>query len=145
MTRLMTLFAMLMLVVMTGCQGGTRVIKDGFTARQVTEEDMRFLRSTRSWDTYCRWDQLMMEPSSGNWYCPPDSGKDAFNTKVESVKIDPAKADAVISAAIHGLFFFGGMGVLGATMPETQVVQNGPTIRSSTTVLGGPVHPGVAP
>ena len=36
MQRLMTLFAMLMLVVMTGCQGGTRVIKDGFTARPIT-------------------------------------------------------------------------------------------------------------
>ena len=145
MRRLMTLFAMLMLVVMTGCQGGTRVIKDGFTARQVTEEDMRFLRSIRSWDTYCRWDQLMMEQSSGNWYCPPDSSKEAYNTKVEAVKIDPAKSDAVISAAIHGLFFFGGMGLFGALVPETTVVQNGPTIRSSTTVLGGPVHPGVAP
>ena len=146
MTRQLTLFALLGLaLLLTACQGGTRVIKDGFTARQVTEEDMRFLRSTRSWDTYCRWDQLVMEQSSGNWYCPPDASKDAFNTKVESVKIDPAKADAVISAAIHGLFFFGGMGLFGALAPETTVVQNGPTIRSSTTVLGGPIHPGVAP
>ncbi len=143
--KTLCVLSLCLLAGLTGCQGGTRVIKDGFTARQVTEEDMRFLRSTRSWDTYCRWDQLMMEQSSGNWYCPPDSSKEAYNTRVESVKIDPAKADAVISAAIHGLFFFGGMGLFGALVPETTVVQNGPTIRSSTTVLGGPVHPGVAP
>lgn len=49
MTRQMRLVALLGVALLTGCQGGTRVIKDGFTARQVTEEDMRFLRSTRSW------------------------------------------------------------------------------------------------
>ncbi len=140
--RAMILGLCAMVLMLTGCQGGTRVIKDGFTARQVTEEDMRFLRSTRSWDTYCRWDQLVMEQSSGNWYCPPDS---TYTTKIESVKVDPAKADAVISAAIHGLFFFGGIGLFGALAPETTVVQNGPTIRSSTTVLGGPIPGGVAP
>lgn len=133
--KTLCLMSLCLLVGLTGCQGGTRVVKDGFTARQVTEEDMRFLRSTRSWDTKCRWDQLIQERSSGNWYCPPE---EEFKTVAYATHVDPSKSDAVISAAIHGLFFFGGMGLLGATMPATQVSQSGPTINEtfSTKYIG---------
>ena len=124
----------MVLVVMTGCGGGTRVVKDGFTARQVTEEPIRFLRSTRSWDSKCRWDQLQMEKASGDWFCPAEADKDAFNTVAYPAKADPSYASAVIPAAIHGAAFLGGMGLLGALMPATQVTQGGQSASSTTTI-----------
>ena len=137
----------LCLVSLVGCQGGTRVIKDGFMARQVTEEDMRFLRSTRSWDTECRWDQLIQERSSGNWYCPAPATKEDYNTRVYQAHVDGAKSDVVLGAAIRGLAFVAGMGTLGAVMPGMNVSQSvaGSPIRTSTLVVNGAVPGGVAP
>lgn len=144
-----TILAVLCLVSLVGCKGGTRVVKDGFMARQVTEEDMRFLRSTRSWDTECRWDQLVQERSSGNWYCPAPATKEDYNTRVYQAHVDAPKSDAVLGAAIHGLFFVAGMGTLGAVMPGMNVSQNsvvnGSPIRTSTLLVNAPVPGGVAP
>ena len=145
--RYLALFALIATIMLSaGCGGGTRVIKDGFNARQVTEEPIRFLHSTRSWDTTCRWDQLMMEKGSGSWFCPPEGN---FDSHVMVAHIDPPKSDAVISAAIHGLFFVGGMSALGALMPATQISNSqsvgGQTIRTSTVCVGCPTPGGVAP
>ena len=134
MRSLMVGLCAVVLVAATGCGGGTRVIKDGFTARQVTEEPIRFLRATRSWDTDCRWDQLQMEKSSGDWFCPAKADKDAYNTVVWPARTDPSYASAVIPAAMHGAFFLGGMGLLGALMPATQVTQGGQSASSTTTI-----------
>lgn len=62
-------------------------------------------------------------------------------------QVAPAKSDAVISAAIHGLFFVGGMSALGALMPAQQVTQSvgGQTIRTSTVCAGCTTPGGVAP
>ena len=139
-----TLGMVLVLLGVSGCGGGTRVIKDGYNARQVTEEPIRFLHSTRSWDTTCRWDQLIMD-KQGDWFCPPEEN---YKTHVAQIpQVAPAKSDAVISAAIHGLFFVGGMSALGALMPAQQVTQSvgGQTIRTSTVCTDCTTPGGVAP
>ena len=145
--RYLALFVLIATIMLTAaCGGGTRVVKDGYNARQVTEEPIRFLRATRSWDTTCRWDQLVMD-KQGDWFCPPEEN---YKTHVAQVPLaSPAKSDAVISAAIHGLFFVGGMSALGALMPATQVSNTnsvgGQTIRTSTTCIGCETPGGVAP
>jgi hypothetical protein len=80
----MTLFAMLMLVVMTGCMmpPKTTVTKDGFMARMKTTEKHRAI--IEDYDVYrtdCRWDQQMKD-KDGEYYCPPPATKEAYDSHV---------------------------------------------------------------
>ena len=118
MQRLMTVFAMLMLVVMTGCMmpAKTKVTKDGFMARQKTTSEHRAI--VEGYDVYqtdCRWDQQAKD-KDGEYYCPAPATKDGYDSHVylaqymESVldKWGPEvlKAGAMVGSAsilMHGL------------------------------------------
>ena len=84
MQRLMTVFAMLMLVVMTGCMmpAKTKVTKDGFMARQKTTSEHRAV--VEGYDVYqtdCRWDQQAKD-KDGEYYCPAPGTKEAYDSHV---------------------------------------------------------------
>lgn len=61
------------LVFLSGCVGGTKVTKDGFLARQVTnEENYNPMTPTNQWKTTCPWKERQYDKEDNAWYCPPE-------------------------------------------------------------------------
>ena len=151
MQRLMTVFAMLMLVVMTGCvnRGNLRVERagealdifhNGKDIEQIHTVDARWGRQGRAASTECKPSQLSHDEFWGIPTCPSKYdqhatlGVDAGRTQTASYK------DLVVPAAISGLFQVAAFGTFAAVMPRTDVNvrQTGTTINEifSTKYIG---------
>jgi len=114
MQRLMTLFAMLVLVVMTGCMMPmkTKVTKDGFTARQKTTESHRAI--VEDYDVYrtdCRYDQLAKD-KDGEYYCPADASKEGYNSHVQLAQYMESVLDKWGPEALKAGVFLGSAGLI---------------------------------
>ncbi len=81
----MSCLCLCLLVVMTGCMmpAKTKVTKDGFTARQKTTEAHRAI--VEEYDVYrtdCRYDQLALDKTDNQYYCPGDATKEGYNSHI---------------------------------------------------------------
>ena len=75
----------LLLVMTSGCMipKKTAVTKDGFTARQKTTSEHRAI--IEDYDVYrtdCRYDQLALDKTDNQYYCPGDATREGYNSHV---------------------------------------------------------------
>lgn len=156
--KTLCLMSLCLLVGLTGCANrGSLEVKKAGESLGIYHEGKRIKQRhvvESGWSTpgdvsyiSCRPEQLAFDAFWGIPTCPDTIEHHApLSVEIGRAQIASYK-ELVLPAAIHGLAFIAGMGTLGAVMPGMNVSQSnaGPTIRSSTTVIGGPIHPGVAP
>lgn len=151
MRRLMTLLAMLMLVVMSGCMipAKTTVTKDGFMARMKTTEKHRAI--VDDYDVYrtdCRWDQRMKDKDD-QYYCPPPATKEAYDSHVYMASAHQSVVETYGPALISGSALIAGAGMMMHGLQTQAVspgVQQGGNSISTINVCGtGPAFVGMKP
>ncbi len=84
MTRVATTLCLSLLVSGCAMPAKTVMTKDGFTARQKTTEAHRAV--VGDYDVYrttCRYDQLALDKSDNQYYCPGDASKEGYNSHVQ--------------------------------------------------------------
>lgn len=136
MTRLMTIFAMLMLVVMTGCAGYFRHHDLGDDTIQEYIKPAEFLTGGFVDRVKCPTSKRKQHKDAVKYpntlVCPGTVGSDAY--LAWQVNVDEKKesyGDKALSAAMHGMSFLPAAAVIGVSMPSTHVNQSGPTINET--------------
>lgn len=152
MQRLMTWFALLMLVVMTGCverldhfHRGNKVIE-----RHYIPGDWSIPGDVSK--TECRPDQMEWSTFWGKKVCP-DTIENNAPMAVERGSVQTASyKDLVVPAAIQGAFFMGGMAILGTQInsglqnqPQAQGALAGSSISTLNVRGTGPAFAGMRP
>lgn len=128
-------------------QAKTTVYRDGFRAIQITKIPPDWSGKGKEVVSYCAWKQLARHPGDAQFYCPLNP-EDELKTQYGHMLVTASYMEEVIPAAGDMLSGLGtGLPIMHGLMnsPAATVTQTGPTIRSSSLVIGGPIHPGVAP
>lgn len=97
--------------------------------------------------TECRPEQMEWSTFWGKKVCPDTIEKNAPLAVDRGAVQTASYKDLVVPAAIQGTFTFGGFVALAKLSPDVRINQAnyGSPIRTSTLLINGPVHPGVAP
>lgn len=132
MQRLMTLFAMMMVVVMTGCVPYMVTHDLGDDSIQEYIKPAKFLESGFVDRVKCPTKTMKYSEKYKMKICRGTAGDDAY--LAWQVGVDekaPSYAAQMVSGAMHGMWYVAAAGTLGAVMPGTSVQQGGTTINET--------------
>lgn len=143
--KTLCLISLCLLVGLSGCAmpAKTKVTKDGFTARQKTTEAHRAV--VEDYDVYrtdCRYDQLVLDKTDNQSYCPGDASKDGYNSHVQLAQYMESVLDKWGPEALKAASFLGSAGLIrdglrgaGARVTQSGTQTNIPVFESPGTVI----------